>query len=59
MHDDMDKCRNTFTSIQCQHKFTDFIIFGVVDDIWVDLQGSLIVVDYKVCSAKTILKLKT
>lgn len=52
MHDDIDKWRHNFTGIQFHHKKTDFLVFGAVDDIWVDSQGSLIVVDYKASGAK-------
>ncbi|MBI2314769.1 PD-(D/E)XK nuclease family protein [Candidatus Daviesbacteria bacterium] len=52
MHEDIDKWRNTFTGIQYHHKETDFLVFGAVDDIWVDSKGNLIVVDYKASGAK-------
>ncbi|MDP2638420.1 MAG: PD-(D/E)XK nuclease family protein [Candidatus Levybacteria bacterium] len=52
MHNDIDKWRNTFTGIQYHHPATDFLIFGAVDDIWVDSKGNLIVVDYKASGAK-------
>ncbi len=39
--------RHNFTGIQFQHKPTDFLVFGAVDDVWVNPQGELIVVDYK------------
>lgn len=52
LHEDIDKWRNTFTGIQYHHKPTDFLIFGAVDDIWVDSKGNLIVVDYKASGAK-------
>lgn len=52
MHEDIDKWRNTFTGIQYHHKPTDFLVFGAVDDIWVDSQGNLIVVEYKASGAK-------
>ena len=52
MHEDIDKWRNSFTGIQYLHKKTDCLIFGAVDDIWVDSKGNLIVVDYKASGAK-------
>ena len=52
LHEDIDKWRNTFTGIQYHHKPTDFLVFGAVDDIWVDPNGNLIVVDYKASGAK-------
>lgn len=52
MHEDLDKWRNNFTGIQYLHKKTDCLVFGAVDDIWVDPKGNLIVVDYKASGAK-------
>ena len=52
MHEDIDKWRHNFTGIQFHHPETDFLVFGTVDDIWVDSQGNLIVVDYKASGAK-------
>lgn len=52
MHEDIDKWRHNFTGIQFHHKETDFLVFGAVDDIWVDSKGHLIVVDYKASGAK-------
>lgn len=52
MHEDIDKWRNNFTGIQYHHKETDCLVFGAVDDIWVDSKGNLIVVDYKASGAK-------
>ncbi len=52
MHEDIDKWRNNFTGIQYHHPETDFLVFGAVDDIWVDSKGNLIVVDYKASGAK-------
>jgi CRISPR/Cas system-associated exonuclease Cas4 (RecB family) len=52
MHADIDKWRHNFTGIQYHHKETDFLVFGAVDDVWVDSKGNLIVVDYKASGAK-------
>lgn len=51
MHDDIDKWRHNFTGIQYEDKDNDFLVFGAVDDIWVDSKGNLIVVDYKASGA--------
>ncbi len=32
------------------HKETDFLIYGKVDDVWIDREGKLIIVDYKATS---------
>lgn len=45
--DKLDKWRENFHGVQYLHEPTNFIIFGAVDDLWVDPQGQLIVVDYK------------
>lgn len=52
MHEDIDKWRNNFTGIQFHHQETDFLVFGAVDDIWVDSKGNLMVIDYKASGAK-------
>lgn len=52
MHEDIDKWRHNFTGIQYHHKKTDCLVFGAVDDVWVDSKGSLMVVDYKASGAK-------
>lgn len=52
MHKDIDRWRTNFTGIQFHHKPTDFLVFGAVDDIWVDKKGNLMVVDYKASGAK-------
>jgi hypothetical protein len=52
MHEDIDKWRHNFTGIQYIDKDNDFLVFGAVDDIWVDSNGNLIVVDYKASGAK-------
>jgi CRISPR/Cas system-associated exonuclease Cas4 (RecB family) len=46
-HEDMDKWRHNFTGVTYLHLETNFHMFGAVDDVWIDLGGNLIVVDYK------------
>lgn len=54
-HPELDKWRENFVGVQYLHKPTNFIVFGAVDDIWVQQDGQLIVVDYKATStAKAI-----
>jgi len=43
--------RHNFTGVQFHHKPTDFLVFGAVDDVWVNPVGELIVVDYKATGA--------
>ena len=52
MHEDIDKWRTNFTGIQFHHAQTDMLVFGAVDDIWIDSKGNLMVVDYKASGAK-------
>jgi hypothetical protein len=48
----IDTWRSNFTGIQFHHKLTDFLVYGAVDDVWINPQGELIVVDYKATGAK-------
>lgn len=43
--------RNNFTGIQFKHRGADFLVFGALDDVWVNPKGELIVVDYKATGA--------
>lgn len=45
-----EEWRHNFTGIQHLHGSTNLELFGAVDDIWVEENGSLIVVDYKATS---------
>lgn len=49
-HQDLEMWRNTRSGIQYLHPATNFLIFGGVDDMWVNAQGELMVVDYKATS---------
>ncbi len=49
-HADMDKWRENFVGVQYIHKPTNFLVFGAVDDVWINKKGELIVVDYKATS---------
>jgi CRISPR/Cas system-associated exonuclease Cas4 (RecB family) len=51
-HKDLDKWRENFVGVQYLHEPTNLLIFGAVDDIWVNDSGELIVVDYKATSKK-------
>ena len=43
--------RSNFTGVQHHHKDTDFLVYGAVDDVWVNPDGELIIVDYKATGA--------
>lgn len=49
---EIDTWRNNFEGIQFMHKPTDFLVFGAVDDVWINPQKELMVVDYKATGAK-------
>jgi CRISPR/Cas system-associated exonuclease Cas4 (RecB family) len=46
-HKDLEEWRNNFVGKQYLHEGTNLLIFGAVDDIWVNKKGELLVVDYK------------
>lgn len=50
-HENMDKWRHNFTGVQVHHEPSDFLIYGAVDDLWVDPDGKVSVVDYKATGA--------
>ncbi len=52
-HPNMNVWRENFTGVQALHKPTNLLIFGAVDDLWVNPAGELIVVDYKATSKDT------
>lgn len=49
--EDLNKWRHNFTGVQFHHKPTDFLVYGAVDDVWINSKGELIVVDYKATGA--------
>ncbi len=51
-HEKMNTWRHNFTGVQFEHKPTGFLVYGAVDDVWVNPDGELIVVDYKATGAK-------
>ena len=46
-HKDLNQWRDNFTGVRVLHKKTNFLVFGAVDDIWINPAGELLVVDYK------------
>jgi len=50
-HEKINTWRHNFTGVQFHHKPTDFLVYGAVDDIWVNPEGELMVVDYKATGA--------
>ena len=47
IHKDLDVWRENFVGVQYADKKHNLIIFGAVDDVWVNKDEELIVVDYK------------
>ncbi|HUD06537.1 MAG TPA: PD-(D/E)XK nuclease family protein [Candidatus Saccharimonadales bacterium] len=52
-HENLNTWRENFVGIQYLHEPTNLLIFGAVDDVWVNPAGELIVVDYKATSKRT------
>lgn len=46
-HEKLNEWRENFVGVQTLHEPTNLMVFGAVDDIWVNDAGELIVVDYK------------
>jgi len=46
-HEKMNDWRNTFVGVQYLHQPTNFLVFGAIDDIWINPQKELMIVDYK------------
>ncbi|MDD3032562.1 MAG: hypothetical protein PHF88_01185, partial [Candidatus Pacebacteria bacterium] len=46
-HKKLDDFRNTFVGVQYLHEPSNFLVFGGVDDLWINSKGEVIVVDYK------------
>ncbi len=51
-HGELNRWRHNFTGIQVDHKPSGLLIYGAVDDLWVDPDGVIHVVDYKATGAK-------
>ena len=45
--DKLDDYRNTFIGVQHLHKPSNFLVFGGVDDLWINPNNEIIIVDYK------------
>lgn len=46
-HEKLDQWRENFVGVQYHHQPTNLMVFGAIDDLWVDPDGNVIVVDYK------------
>lgn len=48
----LEAWRHNFTGVQHHDRQTDFLIFGAIDDLWIDKKGFHYVVDYKATAVK-------
>ena len=46
-HEKMNDWRNTFVGVQALHQPTNFLVFGAIDDVWINPAKELMIVDYK------------
>ncbi len=49
-HAQLNAWRDPFTGVQFLHKPSNFLVFGGIDDVWVNPAGEFIIVDYKATS---------
>lgn len=56
-HENLNDWRYNFKGIQYLHGKTNFLVFGAIDDVWVDDAGELSIVDYKSTAKKGELSL--
>lgn len=57
-HPNMDKWRHNFTGIQYLDKEKNLLIYGAVDDVWVNPAGELMIVDYKATATESEITLE-
>ena len=50
--DQLNDWRHNFTGVRYHHDATNLLIFGAIDDLWINSSEELIVVDYKATSKK-------
>lgn len=52
-HEKLNDWRENFVGVQYLHEPTNLLIFGAVDDLWINEDGEVIVVDYKATAKKS------
>lgn len=57
-HPDIEEWRNNFKGKEYLHEKTNLLIFGAVDDVWINKNKELIIVDYKATSTKEEISLE-
>jgi hypothetical protein len=55
-HEQLGKWMHNFTGIQYHHKKTNFLVYGAIDDLWIDSKNNYIVVDYKATAKANIVR---
>lgn len=58
-HEKIDEWRNNKIGIQYLHKPTNFLVFGAIDDLWINKNQELHIVDYKTTSTSKEITLDT
>jgi len=56
-HPKLDEWRNNFVGQRHLHQKTNLLVFGAVDDIWINRQKELLIVDYKSTSTSNEISL--
>jgi len=51
-HEQLNVWRENFKGVQYLHEPTDLLLFGAIDDLWINNKDEYIVVDYKATSKK-------
>lgn len=46
-HKNLDQWRNNFEGIKYYHQETNLLIYGAIDDVWMNKNGEIHIVDYK------------
>jgi len=46
-HEKLDEWRENFVGVRYLHEPTNFLVFGAIDDLWINSKDEYIVVDYK------------
>jgi len=51
-HPHLEEWRDAKRGVQFLHQETNFLVFGAVDDLWIEKNGDVVVVDYKATSSE-------
>ncbi|MGD0284035.1 MAG: PD-(D/E)XK nuclease family protein [Candidatus Saccharimonadales bacterium] len=56
-HNDIDKWRQNMIGVQFLHQPTNLLVFGAIDDLWVNSAKEVLVVDYKATAKRSPISL--